>query len=273
MCLIGLQRVYQRVVCRNLKKHEMIIWFNALFSVFVVSLISLAGIVFISMKPVRLQGIIFILVSFAIGGLFGDCFFHLLPAAYVKIRNPSKISFFIILGILAFFILEKFLLWRHDHHIQDDKNNKIKPLGYISLVADSVHNLFDGVLIGSSYLVSFKIGLATTVAVIMHEIPHEIGNFGVLVHSGFTIKRALLLNFMTACTAIFGTVCALIFGEMSGEFTNLILPFAGGGFIYLAGSDLVPELKKSNSLVSSLVQFLIIICGLSLLYLFTFLEN
>lgn len=251
----------------------MDIWIYSIISVVIVSIISLVGIIFLSVNPVRLQKIIFILISLAIGGLIGDCFFHLLPETYATIKNTAKISFLIILGIFSFFTIEKFLLWKYVFQKQDHSENKIKPLGFISLVADSVHNLFDGILIGSSYLVSFKVGIATTVAIILHEIPHEIGNFGILVHSGFSIKKALLLNFLTACIAILGTVCALFYGERFIGFADLVLPFAGGGFIYLACSDLIPELKKYNSLRDSFLQLLVIFSGLSLLYLFTFLEH
>jgi len=242
-------------------------------SVTVVSVISLVGIVFIAVNPVRLQKLVFVLISLAVGGLLGDCFFHLLPEAIKNIPNSSEIGFLVAFGLLSFFVIEKFLLWKHERYNPLRPDPKIKPLGYISLVADSVHNLFDGVLIGSSYLVSFKVGLATTVAIIFHEIPHEIGNFGTLIHAGVSIRRALVLNFLTACTAFLGTVTALLFGTQIGGFSNLVLPFAGGGFIYLACCDLIPELKKFNSLAHSLLQGVIIISGLILLYLFTFLEQ
>lgn len=248
-------------------------WVPALVSVTIISIISLIGLFFISVKPEHLQNFTYTFISLAVGGLFGDSFFHLLPESFAKIPDTSEISFLVILGIFTFFSIEKILLWKYEFSIVKGVDLRIKPLGYISLIADSVHNLFDGVLIGSSYLVSFKVGVATTVAILLHEIPHEIGNFGTLIHSGFSIKRALFLNFLTACTAILGTVCTLFFGTHFGGLAYLILPFACGGFIYLAGSDLIPELKKQNSLKNSVIQIFIILSGLGLLYLFTFIEH
>src|ERR1035437_4360941 len=137
-------------------------WILSLVSVVTVSALSLAGIVFLLVKPARLQKIIFVLVSFAVGGLFGDAFFHLLPESMNVLHNEVLIGGLIITGILVFFVLEKFILWRHDHHIQTETEMIIKPLGYMNLFADSFHNFIDGVLIGSSYMVSQQIGITTT---------------------------------------------------------------------------------------------------------------
>jgi len=251
----------------------MNVWIYSIVSVIIVSVISLVGIAFLSVKPARLQKILLVLVSFAVGALFGDAFFHLLPESIETLQNHTLIGGLIIGGILAFFILEKFLLWRHDHRIQTDSETEIKPLGYMSLAADAFHNFIDGILIGSSYMVSPHLGLTTTIAVILHEIPQEIGDFGVLIHSGFSVKRALLLNFLTACAAIIGATVALYFGHSISGLSNYIIPFAAGGFIYLAGSDLMPELKKENTFKQSISQFVSIGLGIFLLYTFSFFEN
>jgi zinc and cadmium transporter len=251
----------------------MISWIFSIVSVIIVSAISLIGIVFLSVKPARLQKIIFVLVSFAVGGLFGDAFLHLLPESFYILQNHVLIGELIIAGILVFFVLEKFILWRHKHHILTDTEPAIKPLGYMSILADGCHNIIDGVLIGSSYMVNPTLGLTTTVAVILHEIPHEIGNFGVLIHSGFSIKRALWFNFLAACTAILGTVSALVLGQSIKGFSDFVLPFAAGSFIYIAGSDLVPELKKETTINQSVNQFIFIVLGILLLYGFRFLGN
>lgn len=251
----------------------MNIWILTLSSVIIVSVISFVGITFLIVKTVQLQKIIFVLVSFAVGALLGDTFFHLLPESIEKIKNPKLIGSLIITGLLTFFVLEKFLLWRHDHRISEINNSKIKPLGYISLAADGFHNFIDGILIGSSYMVSPELGTATTIAVILHEIPQEISDFGVLIHSGFSIKKALFFNFLAACTAILGAIVALLFGQSIQGISHFVLPFAAGGFIYLAGSDLMPELKKENTIKQSFSQFVFIQLGILLLYAFSFLEN
>jgi zinc and cadmium transporter len=250
----------------------MSIWIQALLSTILVSIVSLVGIGFLSMNQQRLQKIIFILVSFAVGALFGDAFFHLLPESIEMHENPTLVGGLIIAGLLSFFSLEKFILWRHDHRIQHD-HKTIKPLGYMSLVADGFHNFIDGVLIGASYLVSPHLGITTTIAVILHEIPQEIGDFGVLVHSGFSVRKALWLNFITACTAILGTIVVLFLGNSINSMVNYTIPFAAGGFVYLAGCDLIPELKKNNSVKQSLLQLFCIIMGMLMLYAFRFIEE
>jgi zinc and cadmium transporter len=244
------------------------VWFNSIVSVVIVSLLSFVGIIFLAFKSNFLQRIIFILVSFAVGAMLGGAFFHLIPEVYEKSTNFKEVSVVIILGILAFFILEKFLHWHHDHNIED-KEEKVKPLGFISLAADSFHNLIDGILIGSAYLVDPTVGIATTFAVIIHEIPQEIGDFGVLIHSGFKVKKALLFNFLSACSSIIGAIVAIILGNSIEGFEKIIIAFAIGGFIYLAGSDLIPELHKKNSAKSSIIQLIAIIAGLVLMYSFT----
>jgi zinc and cadmium transporter len=250
----------------------MSVWIQALLSTILVSLVSLVGIGFLSMNQIRLQKIVFILVSFAVGALFGDAFFHLFPESIKMHENPALVGGLIVAGILAFFILEKFILWRHDHRLQHE-HQTIKPLGYMSLVADGFHNFIDGILIGASYLVSPHLGITTTLAVVLHEIPQEIGDFGVLVHSGFSVRKALWLNFITACNAIAGTIVVLLLGNSIDNLVKYIIPFAAGGFIYLAGCDLIPELKKENSVKQSVLQLCCITMGLLMIYLFRFFEN
>jgi|WetSurMetagenome_2_1015567.scaffolds.fasta_scaffold08330_5 zinc and cadmium transporter len=251
--------------------NKMNIWLYALISTILVSIVSLTGIGFLSFNPARLQKIVFVLVSFAVGALFGDAFFHLLPESIETNNNSVLVGGFVMAGISAFFILEKIILWRHDHRLHND-DRKIKPLGYMSLVADGFHNFIDGILIGASYLVSPDIGITTTVAVILHEIPQEIGDFGVLIHSGLKARRALWLNFLTACMAVAGTIIVLILGQKIHHLVNFIIPFAAGGFIYLAGCDLIPELKKDVGIRQSLIQLGCIFAGMLLLYAFRFVE-
>jgi len=252
------------------------IWLNSIVSVIIVSLLSFVGIIFLAFKPKFLQRIIFVLVSFAFGAMLGGAFFHLIPEVYEKNHDFKAVSLVIIFGILAFFMLEKFLHWHHDHHITDEteqNEEKVKPLGFLSLAADSFHNFIDGILIGSAYLVDPTVGIATTFAVIIHEIPQEIGDFAVLIHSGFKIKKALLFNFLSACTSIIGAVVAIMLGNSIQGFEEIIIAFAIGGFIYLAGSDLIPELHKKNSVKSSIIQLFAIVSGLALMYLLTFVSH
>src|SRR5690349_16020238 len=168
-------------------------WVYAIASVLVVSLISLIGLATIAVSERKVQQIIFIMVGLATGSLFGDAFIHLVPQAFKRPHSQVETSLFVLAGLFIFFVLEKFLLWRHEHVLES--RDHIRPVGYMNLFADAIHNFIDGLIIGASYLVSLRIGIATTLAVVSHEIPHELGNFFVLLYAGFSRKKALLFNF------------------------------------------------------------------------------
>ncbi|MFA6177867.1 MAG: ZIP family metal transporter [Candidatus Paceibacterota bacterium] len=242
----------------------------ALIAVVIVSLVSLVGAFFISMKEELIKKYIFLLVSLAVGALLGDAFIHLIPEAFENSLNPLSVSLFIVAGIILFFALEKFMHWHH--HGDDTEEHDIHPVGKLVLFSDGIHNFIDGVIIGISFLVSVPIGIATTLAVILHEIPQEIGDFAVLLHSGYTRKRALWLNFLSALTAILGTFLAFVLGETSESFTNWVLPLAAGGFIYIAVADLIPELQKTKKASYSFFQLFFLIMGVILMVGLVFLE-
>lgn len=237
---------------------------NALLSAAFVSVIALSGVVFLAFKQQKLQKIVFILVSFAVGALFGNAFFILMPESFHLLSDSVMPGFMVVSGILAMFVLEKFIRWKHNHDLSELQ--KESPLGYISLITDALHNFIDGILIASAWAASPEIGLATTLAVIIHEVPQEISDFGILIHAGFSRKKALLFNFLAAVTAIFGVLFGLWLGQSFESISNYILPFAAGGFIYLAGSDLIPELHREKSDRKNLIQFAAIVTGLSLMF-------
>jgi zinc and cadmium transporter len=242
-------------------------WFYALLSTVAVSVISLIGIFFLSFNSQTLQRILFLLVSFAIGGFLGNVFFHLLPESYEQIPDSSHIGLLILSGFLIFFLMEKVL--HHRHLLSENAEQPpTKSYGYLSLYADAIHNFTDGVLIAAGWMVSPEIGLTTTLAVILHEIPQEISDYGILIHAGFKKGKALLFNFYAACSAILGTVVTLLCGTQIEQFAIYILPFAAGGFIYLAASSLIPELQKENSKRNTLMQVLMIGVGLLVMFLF-----
>jgi len=246
-------------------------WLYAIASVVLVSAISVIGIFFLMLSDRVLKASVFILVGLAVGGLFADAFIHLIPESFEISGMTLDISLYVIAGIFAFFVLEKFLHWRHEHSCEF-KEICVKPVGYVNVVSDGVHNLIDGVLIGVSYLVSFEVGLATTIAIILHEIPQEIGDFGVLVYAGFTKWKALLFNFLAASLAIAGAVISLVVGESVSDYSAIMLPLAAGGFIYIAGSDLVPEMHKESDVRKSIVQMAAIAVGVLLIASLTLLE-
>lgn len=242
----------------------------ALLAVIVVSLVSLVGVFTLSIKEKVMKKYIFLLVSLAVGALLGDAFIHLIPEAFETSVNPVVISLFIIGGIFVFFILEKFMHWHH--HADDVEEDSIHPVGKLVLLSDGVHNFIDGIIIGTSFLVSIPLGIATTLAVILHEIPQEIGDFAVLLHAGYTRKKALWLNFLSAITAVLGTIVAFLLGEVGEIFINWVLPFAAGGFIYIAMTDLIPELHKTKKISHSFSQLFFLILGVIIMACLVFLE-
>lgn len=242
---------------------DAIIWIYSLASVGIVSLISLIGLFTIGVKSDALKKILFFLVSFSAGALLGDAFIHLLPEAAKKFGFGLNMSLYILLGILMFFILEKFIHWRHCH-VPTSKEHP-HPFVFMNLIGDALHNFIDGLVIGASYLVSIPVGVATTLAVVLHEIPQEIGDFGVLLHGGLTKKKALLFNFLTALTAVAGTILAILLSSRFDNQMAFLLPFTAGGFIYIAGSDLLPELQKEVAPSKSTMQLVGIVLGVAVM--------
>lgn len=236
------------------------IYFYSIISVVIISLISFIGVFALAISKEKLQKLIIFLVSLSAGTLLGDSFLHLIPEAVNNNKNNITIWLWILIGILAFFILEKIIHWRHCHLATTQ--NHPHPVGLMNIIGDGLHNFIDGMIIASSFLISPQIGLATTLAIITHEIPQEIGDFGILLHAGYSKAKALLLNFASACCAILGTLLALIIGMQADNFSTFIIPFTAGGFIYIATADLIPELKKDTSLKKSLLQLLMIILGI-----------
>lgn len=245
------------------------IWAYSLVSVFLVSLISLIGVVTLSMNDELLRKILLFMVSFAAGSLFGGAFFHLIPEA-IETNDVTAVSVYVILGIVIFFILEKFIHWRHCH-VPTNRSHP-HPLGTMNLVGDGFHNFIDGIVVAASYIVSVPLGISTTLAVILHEVPQEMGDFSVLLHAGFKKTKALLFNFASALTAVLGALLALTLSAKMAGFTAMIIPFTAGGFIYIAGSDLIPELHKECGTSRSLLQFLAFVLGIGLMLAMTFLE-
>ncbi len=230
-----------------------------LISVIAISLISFVGAVALTLKGDLLKRSVFILVSLAVGALLGDVFVHIIPEAYGELDDPLLISLAFIAGILLFFVLEKVLHWHH--HTSEHVEEHPHPVGKMVLIGDGVHNFIDGLIVAGSYLVSVEVGIATTVAVILHEIPQEIGNFGVLIHAGYTKAKALWYNFLSALSAVVGAIVALAIGSMTETFAFWLLPLTAGGFMYVALSDLIPELHKDRRLSQGVIQVLAIMVG------------
>jgi zinc and cadmium transporter len=242
----------------------------AFISVIIVSLISLVGVFSLSLREETLKKYIGLFISLAVGAFLGDAFIHLIPEAFENSPNFTLASLLIISGILLFFIVEKFFHWHH--HEDDTEKNHIHPAGKLLLFTDGFHNFIDGIIIGVSFLISIPIGIATTIAVILHEIPQEIGDFAVLIHSGYGIKKAIWFNFFSALASMLGLIAAFIFSNLAKTFSLWTLPIAAGGFIYIAMADLIPELQKTKELRYSLLQILAVIVGILAMLALTLLE-
>ena len=243
----------------------MNIWFYSLLSVFIVSLISFSGALTLSIKKEKLKNFLIYFVSFSTGALLGDVFIHLLPEVIEEYNQSVSIIFiYVLVGILTSFILEKIICWRHCH-LPITKNH-IHNFAWMNLWGDFFHNFIDGLTIAASYLLNIQAGIATTLAVIFHEIPQEIGDLGVLLHGGFKIKKALFINFLTALSAVFGTIVGLFLNNKIEHLTLFLVPFAAGNFIYIASSDLIPELHKETKIKKGLIQIITFILGVGVMY-------
>ena len=244
--------------------------FYTLISVIIVSLVSLVGALFLCMRKKHLNKILLFLVSLSAGSLFGGALLHLLPEIVEEAGFTLSISLSVLGGILIFFLIEKYVHWHHCHDpsCKEHKNH----LAVMNLVGDGVHNFVDGLIIAGSYLVSIPLGIATTVAVIFHEVPQEIGDFGVLLYSGLSKIKAIFWNLASALTAVIGAIVGLVLGSSSEIFVHLIIPFAAGGFIYIAGSDLIPELHKECKAKDTFWHILALLLGIGIMVALKFLE-
>ncbi len=237
------------------------IWFYTLSSILLVSLVSLVGIVALIIKDNFFQKIQTLLVSFAIGSLLGGAILHLIPES---LENEKTSSVLVLVSIVIFFILEKYFhLRRH----KQESQSAIKSFGPLNLLADGFHNFLDGILLAAAYSVNIHTGLIATVAVLAHELPQEIGDFAVLLQAGYTKKRALFLNLITALSSMIGGILVLISPLFGNKVSPYILPLAAGGFIYIALADLIPELNHTKSVKKSIFQVIAILLGLTTMWI------
>ena len=236
-----------------------------LMSTFFISLISFVGIFTLALKEQLLQKIVLLLVSLSAGVLMGGAFLHLLPES-AELSEGLDVFLFVLIGFILFFFIEKILHWRHCHKGEC----QIHTFTYMNLIGDSIHNFIDGLIMATSFVISVPLGMTTTLAIALHEIPQEIGDFGVLLYGGFEKRKALILNFLTALTAIAGGIIGFFITTMVDNVKLFILPFAAGGFIYIAATDLIPEIRKETSLKKSMIYFGIFILGIIIMYVVTF---
>ena len=222
------------------------------------------------------------LISFAIGALLGAAFLEVLPHAFGNSSNIQGTAATVLGGILAFFVLEKLVLWRHCHvedceaHGSHDGGHAHVPVqvehdhgrsGLMIMVGDSFHNFVDGVLIAAAFMESTALGLVTATAVIAHEIPQEVGDFLILLQSGYTKARAFVLNLLSSLMMVVGAVGAYFALQLVGEWVNTLLALAAASMIYVAVADLIPGLHKRPELAATAQQVLLIGLGIGMIWL------
>ncbi len=232
-------------------------------SVVIVSLVSLLGALTLTLSDRTLHRVLLYFVSFSAGALLADALVHMLPEAAETLGFGTEMALYVLLGIVLSFIIEKFIQWRHCHlgHSREHPH----PFAYMNLIGDAVHNFIDGIIIMASYIGSVPVGIATTLAVIFHEIPQEIGDFGVMLHGGFTRKKAIIFNVITSLTAILGAIAGYFLANRWSGMATILLPIAAGHFIYIAGTDLLPELHKEVRVEKSMLQLLSILLGIGIM--------
>ncbi len=232
-------------------------------SVAVVSAISLVGVLALALNRNLLHKAMVVLVSFAAGSLLAAALLDLIPEA-AELLALDALMPAVLAGIVAFFLIERILHW---HHFHAEEQADVHPFTYLNLIGDGLHNFMDGIAIAASYMISIPTGIATTIAVIAHEIPQEISDFSILIYGGLTRKKALLFNFGTALTAFFGAAIVLVFQSVENSaLLGQLAGFAAGGLIYIATADLVPEIHKEHRLKKVLAQMIAFCLGIALIW-------
>lgn len=241
----------------------MSIFIFILIATIVDSLVSLVGIFTLSKNEKFLRHILLDLVAMAAGSLIAGAFLHLLPESIGLLGPiiPLQVTLFSFIG---FFLFEKILRW---HHCHNPDHESLHVVGYMNLAGDMVHNFLDGVVIAGAFVTSIPLGIATTMAIIFHEIPQEFGDFAILVHSGFTVRKALLFNIMVGATAVLGGIAGYFATVAVEGLAPYLLSVAAGGFLYIAASDLIPEIHKENSLKKTITLIITFLAGVAIMFL------
>lgn len=240
-----------------------------LLATFSITLCVFVAVGFLYIKKEIVPKILLSLVSLSAGALMGGAFLHLLPESIESGVDFEVSGVIVLVAFLAFLIIEKIFHWRHCHK----DGCEVHHIGKMNLIGDFIHNFIDGLVIAASFLVDFNVGIATTLAIALHEIPQEVGDFGVLLYSGYEKKKALLYNYLVASTVILGGLVGFFFNFIIGGIMPYLLPFAAGGFIYISASDLIPEIRKERDIKKSMISLSIFILGLLFMFLIKFIHE
>jgi zinc and cadmium transporter len=223
------------------------------------SAIALVGSLTLVLREVTLRKLLLPLMALAAGTLLGGALLHMIPAAVGTLGNHLSIYVWIVLGFTLFLGLEQFLHWHHCHRVPSEH----RPLTYLILIADALHNFIGGLAVAGAFLIDIRVGISAWIAAAAHEVPQELGDFGILLHGGWKKGRALLYNLLSALTFLLGGLIAYS-ASLTTDVTFL-LPFAAGNFIYIAAADLIPEIKHEESGRLNVIHFLSFLSGMALL--------
>jgi zinc and cadmium transporter len=226
------------------------------------SAIAMVGSVTLLLKPATLQRILLPMVAFAAGSLIGGAFFHMIPAGLEAYGNDTSFFGWLVFGFCVFFSLEQLLHW---HHCNRAQSSCKQPLTYLILLGDGLHNYIGGLAIAGTFLIDIRLGIMTWLAAAAHEVPQELGDFGVLIHGGWEKGKALLFNVLSASTFLLGGLTTYYLS--SNIDISFLIPFAAGNFIYIGATDLVPEVNKHSDIKINLINFTAFIFGIVLMLL------
>lgn len=248
----------------SLKKHFILhIHMDGLFyTIASTGLLSIGSFILLSLVPIKdkhLGKILLLFMSLSGGVLLGTAFLHMLPEAS-EYYPPDVVFPGVLASFIVFYIIEKIVHWRHCHDI----NCKEHSFGYVNLIGDAMHNVIDGIIIGGTFAQSIPLGIATTITIILHELPKEISDFGILLYAGFTRRKALMANLSVGLVAVIGGIAGYTLSEHIKGFVGYLLLFAAGGFLYIAASDLIPEMRKETAHKKSAMSFGVMLVGIAI---------
>lgn len=242
---------------------------NSLTSIIVfgllMSIISLSGGVIMLFKKQTQTKLLLPLVAFSAGSLIGGAFFLMIPEGLQDFENIKMFFLYLVAGFSLFFILEQFL---HYHHCEKAESDCRKPMSYLILIGDGLHNLIGGLSIAGLFIIDFRIGFFAWLGAVFHEIPQELGDFAALVHGGWKKKKALLYNFFSSLTFLIGGLITYFISSKID--VSFLIPFAAGNFIYIGATDLIPEVNKHKKLKNNIIHFLFFAIGILLMYILSY---
>ena len=225
-------------------------------------LLALVGVFTLSLSEKNLHRLLLPLVALSAGSLLGGAFFHMIPESVEKTGTDITVYIYVVAGFAFFLLLEQLLHWHHCHR---EETHCKKPQTYLILIGDGIHNFIGGIAVAGTFLIDIRLGISTWLAAAAHEIPQELGDFGVLVHGGWSKQKALLLNFLSASTFLLGGLFTYAFSF--SDWIYFLIPFAAGNFIYIGASDLIPEVNKHESFLRNVLHFCCFSIGILVLLL------